>query len=61
MSKKYNCITNINIKKEEKMKKVLVQVLFATLAFLLCFGTNGFAEEGVTDTEIHICQWGPQT
>jgi ABC-type branched-subunit amino acid transport system substrate-binding protein len=33
----------------------------AILVFLLLFGGVAWAEEGVTDTEIHIGQWGPQT
>ncbi|MCK5164577.1 MAG: ABC transporter substrate-binding protein [Desulfobacula sp.] len=36
-------------------------VLFVSLAFLLSFTSNLCAEEGVTDTEIHLGQWGPQT
>ncbi|MBU0465226.1 MAG: ABC transporter substrate-binding protein [Proteobacteria bacterium] len=36
-------------------------VLFVSLAFLLSFVPNICAEEGVTDTEIHLGQWGPQT
>jgi len=43
------------------MKKKLMFVLFVSLAFLLSFVPNLFAEEGVTDTEIHLGQWGPQT
>lgn len=43
------------------MKKRLMFVLFVSLAFLLSFGPNLCAEEGVTDTEIHLGQWGPQT
>lgn len=39
--------------------------VFGVCALLLTavFGLSGFglAEEGVTDTEIHIAQWGPQT
>jgi branched-chain amino acid transport system substrate-binding protein len=32
-------------------------------AFVMVFGLtfSAMAEEGVTDTEIHIGQWGPQT
>ena len=43
------------------MKKNLWSVLaIMTIAvFGLCF--NATAEEGVTDTEIHVGQWGPQT
>ena len=43
------------------MKKRLMLVLFVSLAFLLSFVPNLCAEEGVTDTEIHLGQWGPQT
>ncbi len=43
------------------MKKRLRLVLFVSLAFLLSFAPNLCAEEGVTDTEIHLGQWGPQT
>ena len=43
------------------MKKYLVYVL--TVMTLVIFGLalNTAAEEGITDTEIHIGQWGPQT
>lgn len=36
-------------------------VLFVSLAFFFGFTPGVFSEEGVTDTEIHIGQWGPQT
>ena len=42
-----------------KKKSVWVFVAIAALVFGLTF--NALAEEGVTDTEIHIGQWGPQT
>jgi branched-chain amino acid transport system substrate-binding protein len=42
------------------MKKVMM-VLFVSLAFILSFMPNVFAQTGVTDTEIHIGGWGPQT
>ena len=42
-----------------KMKGLFVGVLAVALTFGLSFGV--MAEEGVTDTEIHIGQWGPQT
>lgn len=42
------------------MKKSLT-VLFVSLALLFGFMPTLMAEEGVTDTEIHIGQWGPQT
>jgi len=43
------------------MKKKLwcVLAVMTIAVFGLCF--NAAAEEGVTDTEIHIGQWGPQT
>ena len=42
------------------MKKKLLSIL---LAAAMVFGISFYAvaEEGVTDTEIHIGQWGPQT
>ena len=42
------------------MKKKLLSIL---LAVAMVFGISFYAvaEEGVTDTEIHIGQWGPQT
>ena len=43
------------------MKKRLGLVLLVFLAFLLSFAPNLCAEVGVTDTEIHLGQWGPQT
>ncbi len=43
------------------MKKGLMFVLFVSLALLLSLAPNLYAEEGVTDTEIHLGQWGPQT
>jgi len=42
-----------------KKKSVWVLVAIAAMVFGLTF--NAMAEEGVTDTEIHIGQWGPQT
>ncbi|MFH1155204.1 MAG: ABC transporter substrate-binding protein [Pseudomonadota bacterium] len=43
------------------MKKGLRVAMLVFLAFLLSFAPGFAAEEGVTDTEIHIGQWGPQT
>ncbi len=43
------------------MKKRLLLALFVSLAFIVSFSPNLFAEEGITDTEIHLGQWGPQT
>lgn len=42
-----------------KRKWFAGMVCLVGLAF--CFGQGVWAEEGVTDTEIHIGQWGPQT
>ncbi len=41
------------------MKKALV--VLSCLVFLSAFIVPAGAEEGITDTEIHIGQWGPQT
>ena len=46
---------------EDMMKKRCLFVLLVSLAFFLSFTPNLCAEEGVTDTEIHIGSWGPQT
>jgi ABC-type branched-subunit amino acid transport system substrate-binding protein len=43
------------------MKKTMQFILGAGLAVLLVMAPGAWAEEGVTDTEIHIGQWGPQT
>ena len=43
------------------MKKKLLLVLFLTGILVFGLITAAAAEEGVTDTEIHIGQWGPQT
>ena len=42
-----------------KLKSLWVLLLAAAMIFGLTFNT--MAEEGVTDTEIHVGQWGPQT
>jgi branched-chain amino acid transport system substrate-binding protein len=42
-----------------KMKRLLVGFSAVVLVLGMAFAAN--AEEGVTDTEIHIGQWGPQT
>ncbi len=39
----------------------VLAVLCATFGLGFGFVPSAFAEEGVTDTEIHIGQWGPQT
>ncbi len=43
------------------MKKRVLVVLAALAALVLVPVSGIWAEEGVTDTEIHIGQWGPQT
>ena len=43
------------------MKTKFVMVLSAMFAMLLLFSGQAIGEEGVTPTEIHIGQWGPQT
>ncbi|MGD2099783.1 MAG: ABC transporter substrate-binding protein [Desulfobacterales bacterium] len=43
------------------MKKTGFWVLAAMVAMILGLTVNVMAEEGLTDTEIHIGQWGPQT
>ncbi|MCF8119832.1 MAG: ABC transporter substrate-binding protein [Deltaproteobacteria bacterium] len=42
-----------------KVKGMLV--LFSVAVLVFGFASGAMAEEGVTDTEIHIGQWGPQT
>jgi ABC-type branched-subunit amino acid transport system substrate-binding protein len=43
------------------MKKTAFLSIVACVAFIFGFAFNAVAEEGITDTEIHIGQWGPQT
>ena len=43
------------------MKGNIIWIVVAIVAISLSFSFNAVAEEGVTDTEIHIGQWGPQT
>ena len=43
------------------MEKKIVFLFAAIFAVCFSFGLNAAAEEGITDTEIHIGQWGPQT
>jgi len=42
------------------MRKTMLAVLIG-FAIVFAFGSAGVCEVGVTDTEIHIGQWGPQT
>lgn len=42
------------------MKKCMLATLFIEI-FFIGFNSSLMAEVGVTDTEIHIGQWGPQT
>ncbi len=43
------------------MKKQGIWVVLVSIVMVLGFGSWAMAEEGVTDREIHIGQWGPQT
>lgn len=43
------------------MKKNFFWLFAVVVSLCLVAGGNAFAEEGVTATEIHIGQWGPQT
>ena len=43
------------------MRKTGFWILAAMVAMGFGFTFNAMAEEGVTDTEIHLGQWGPQT
>ena len=43
------------------MRKTGYWFLAAMVVMVLGFTFNAMAEEGVTDTEIHLGQWGPQT
>jgi ABC-type branched-subunit amino acid transport system substrate-binding protein len=43
------------------MKKTGCWFLAAMVAIVFGFTINAMAEVGITDTEIHIGQWGPQT
>ena len=43
------------------MKKYFLCVLAVTMVMLFGFAFSATAEEGVTDTEIHVGQWSPQT
>jgi len=43
------------------MKKRAFWVIVAALSLIFGFGPNLMAANGVTDTEIHIGSWGPQT
>lgn len=43
------------------MKKTSLFALLAGVALVFGLTFGAIAEEGVTDTEIHIGQWGPQT
>lgn len=43
------------------MKRRLFATFFTAVVVIFCFAVTAHAERGVTDTEIHIGQWGPQT
>jgi ABC-type branched-subunit amino acid transport system substrate-binding protein len=53
--------TNTNFSKEAVMKRKGFWVLMALAMTVFGLNMGAMAEEGVTDTEIHIGQWGPQT
>jgi ABC-type branched-subunit amino acid transport system substrate-binding protein len=60
MSRKCDVERIINQKEETMTRNTLWALIFSVFFVLAtCFGVT--AEEGVTDTEIHIGQWGPQT
>ncbi|MBU3917049.1 ABC transporter substrate-binding protein [bacterium] len=43
------------------MKKSFFLIFTTIAAVVLCFSATVFGENGITDTEIHIGSWGPQT
>ncbi|MEJ2730670.1 MAG: ABC transporter substrate-binding protein [Deltaproteobacteria bacterium] len=43
------------------MRKTGYWLLATTVVLVFGFTFNAMAAEGITDTEIHIAQWGPQT
>jgi branched-chain amino acid transport system substrate-binding protein len=43
------------------MRRTGYWLLAATVVLAFGFSLNAMAEEGISDTEIHIAQWGPQT
>ena len=43
------------------MKKKMLWALLTSIAMVVALSFGAAAEVGVTDTEIHIGQWGPQT
>lgn len=43
------------------MKKRVLLSISVFLTFFLCMAPHLLADEGITDTEIHIGQWSPQT
>jgi len=47
--------------RSEAMKRRGVFIFISIVALVFCFSFSALGEEGVTDTEIHIGQWGPQT
>jgi ABC-type branched-subunit amino acid transport system substrate-binding protein len=63
MSKKYR-VTGFGIMIERRRKKTKMKnlwVLLTSMALILGLSFAAQSEEGVTDTEIHIGVWGPQT
>jgi len=47
--------------KEKNMKMKRILIVLAVVGMVFGLGFTAAAEQGVTDTEIHIGQWGPQT
>ncbi len=43
------------------MKRKVLSIVIAVVTVIYGFSFCAFADEGITDTEIHIGQWGPQT
>ncbi|MBU3916920.1 ABC transporter substrate-binding protein, partial [bacterium] len=43
------------------MKKNICKLFGTTIIALFCLTLSVFGADGITDTEIHIGQWGPQT
>jgi len=50
-----------NKKRRGKMRSNITRALIVICSLFLSLTSIVFAEEGVTDTEIHIGSWGPQT
>src|SRR6056297_2113758 len=60
MSKRCKAILSTNKIKGGTMKQS-IWIIFLVMTIVAAAAGTGVCEEGVTDTEIHIGQWGPQT